>query len=182
MNSDEQSVKVFVKYRFGDLYSATVRTMVRQFRVFLTILLVMTSIAGLTLLWAVSRTSLPTSTRQAAESIEVLFPRLLAGVCFFLFVVPLRTTRKILNRPEMTQGFSYAFSRNGLEVESMVGRSEIKWLTFRIAKETKGAFLLFSTAGTTYTFPKHCFASDSDVVGLRSILRTALPKSNLRSP
>jgi hypothetical protein len=181
MNSDAQSVKVFVKYRFGDLYWATVQTMVRQFRVFLTILVVMAAIACLTLLWAASRSSLPTDTRQSVESIEVLFPRLLAGVGFFLFVVPLLTTRKILNRPTMKQGFSYAFSGNGLEVESMVGRSELKWLTFRKAQETKGAFLLFTTAGTTYTFPKHCFEADSDVVELRRILRTALPESNLRA-
>jgi YcxB-like protein len=180
MSSDGKSVNVFVKYRFGDLYRATVLTMVRQFRVFLTILVVMTSIAGLTLLLAASRSSLPTDTRQSVESIQVLFPRLLGGVILFLFGVPLLSTRKILNRPEMKQGFSYVFSGIGLQVDSMVGHSELKWLTFHKAQETKWAFLLFGTAGTTYTFPKHCFGANSDFAELRRILRTALPKSNLR--
>jgi YcxB-like protein len=181
MSSDGKSVKVLVQYRFGDLYWATVSTMVRQFRVFLAILVVMISMAGLTLLWAASRSSIPTSTRQSVESIQVLFPRVLGGVILFLFGVPLLTTRKILNRPEMKQGFSYSFSEKGLQVDSMEGHSELKWLTFRKAQETKWAFLLFSTAGTTYTFPKHCFEANSDVVGLRRLLRTALPKSNLRA-
>jgi len=181
MSADEKSVHVFVKYRFGDRYWATVLTMVRQFRVFLMILAVMGSLAGLTLLWAASRPSLTTDIRQSLESIRVLFPRLLGGVCFFLFGVPLLTTRKILNRPDMRQGFSYVFSGAGLQVESMVGHSELKWLTFRKALETKRAFLLFSIAGATYTFPKHCFEADSDFVKLRSILRTALPNSKLRA-
>ena len=81
----------------------------------------------------------------------------------------------------MKQGFSYVFSGIGLQVDSMVGHSELKWLTFHKARETKATFLLFSIAGTTYTFPKHCFESDFDVVELRNILRTALPKSNLRA-
>jgi YcxB-like protein len=181
MNSDEQSVNVFVKYRFGDLYWATVSTLVRQFRVVLTIIVVMTAVAGLALLLAASRPSLPTDTRQSVESLRVLFPRLLAGVSLFLFGFPLLSTRKILNRPEMKQGFSYVFSGIGLQIDSMVGHSELKWLTFRIAQETKGSFLLFSSAGTTYTFPKHCFGDESDLVELRRILRTALPKSNLRA-
>jgi hypothetical protein len=182
MNSDGNSVNVFVKYRFGDLYWATVLTAVRQFRIFLIIFVVMAAIAGLSLLWAGSRPSLPTDTRQSVESIRVLFPRLLAGVCLFFFAVPLLTTRKILNRPDMRQGFSYVFSGIGLQVDGMVGHSELKWLTFRKALETKGAFLLFSTAGATYTFPKHCFVGDSDLVEMRRILRTALPNSNLRAP
>jgi hypothetical protein len=181
MSSDGKSVNVFVKYRFGDLYWATVFTIIRQFRVFLAIFAIMAAIAGLTLLWTASRSSLPTDTRQSVESIQVLFPRLLAGVCLFLFGAPLLTVRKILNRPDMKQGFSYVFSGTGLEVDSMVGHSEIKWLTFRKAQETKESFLLFSTAGTTYTFPKHCFGADSDFAELRHILRTALPKSSLRA-
>jgi hypothetical protein len=181
MSSDGKSVNVFVKYRFGDLYWATVLTIVRQFRVFLAILVVMTSIASLALLWAASRSSLPAAARQSVESIQVLFPRLLGGVSLFLFGIPLLTTRKILNRPDIKQGFSYVFSEIGLQVDSMVGHSDLKWLTFRKAQETKWAFLLFSIAGTTYTFPKHCFGADSDFVELRRILRTALPKSNLRS-
>ena len=73
MSSDGKSVCVFVKYRFGDLYWATVLTMLRQFRVFLTIFVVMATVAGLTLLWAASRPSLPTGARQSVESIQVLF-------------------------------------------------------------------------------------------------------------
>jgi hypothetical protein len=181
VNSDQLSVSVFVKPRFSDLYWATVFTMVRQFRAFLTIFALMAALAGLILLWAVaSRHPLPSDTKQSIEGLRVLFPRFLAGICFFLFGVPLLSTRKILNRSEIKRGVSYVFSGMGLQVDSSVGHSEIKWLMFRKAHETRWAFLLSSTAGTTYTFPKHCFEANSDFPVLRQILRTALPESNLR--
>ncbi len=181
MDSGEKSVSVFVKYRFSDLYWATVLTMVRKFRVFLMIFAAIATIAGAALLYSSSYRSLPADTRQSIESIRVLYPRLAVGIALFLFGAPLLTTRKILNRPDIRQGFSYVFSETGVRVDSMVGHSELKWLTFRKALETKGSFLLFSTAGATYTFPKHCFSADSDLAELRRILRTALPTSKLRT-
>jgi hypothetical protein len=180
MEPHKRAVEVVVRYRFVDLYRAAMMAVLRQFRVVLIIFGIVGVMAGLALTYASSRTSIPRDTERSLESIRVLYPRLLAAAALVVFMVPALTAKKTMSLPEVRQGLSYAFSEDGVQVDSVSGHSDLKWVAFRKALETRREFLLISSRGGTYSLPKHCFASDADVTELRQILAAALPDSRLR--
>jgi hypothetical protein len=176
---DQDSIAIFVKLEYSEVYRATVVLTVRQFR---KLLIIWGIVAALMLALFVFALIRPMPGKDWYETSRNARPLLWAfGLPLgFVFAVPLLTARKAVSDERIRKGISYQFSDVGIHLESSVATSDLQWSAFRNVIEMRSAFLLLSGASLAHILPKRCFASEADIVAMRELLSGRFPKAKLR--
>jgi H+/Cl- antiporter ClcA len=176
----EKNIPVFVRLELGEIYTSSVRAALRQFRVLLLGLGIVTALLGVLLLTAVFHP------RPGSDWYEMMhrtspLPWLIMAVCIMVFLVPLLTAWKLMQDPRIRNGCHYSFSDSGMEFENSSTRATVNWTGFVRAEESRTSFLLFTNKVAAHILPKLCFASETDIVSLRQLLRNNIAKSKMQS-
>lgn len=85
----------------------------------------------------------------------------------------LLTAARASRIPGALDPISYAFSEEGVEVETSTGKGSTKWQAFKQAVETRGHLILLSIGGNAHILPKRDLAPDEQM-RLRILLNDAL--------
>jgi hypothetical protein len=176
--SAENSIDLTVQIRFGELYSANLKFALRRGRFIL--------FGGIFLFVVTATIMLHASLLDPPDDHWTLFAqniRPLFYVTLIVFLMPVTTlinTAKAFRDPRRRGGFKYHVTNAGIHVEGSTGSSDYNWTAFLEAREVSAAFFLFVTPFTFHVILKRCFNSNEDVDQFREIIRTNIPKSNLR--
>lgn len=116
------------------------------------------------------------------RSILALVGILAVFILLGLLVFPYLRIRAMFRKsPGMSRTRRYAFSSNGVSVQSDDANSDCKWSLFQRVLETRTAFVLYMRSGGAMYVPKRCLISVGDLTLMREILRQNMSgKSGLR--
>lgn len=177
--TDQPPISVFVKLSYWESYRAAVVLTARVFRKVLYIFGFMGTLWILLLVLTLVRPSPEKEwyqTMQTSRQLSWVF-----GLpILFVFVLPLLSAAKVVADERVKKGINYAFSDNGIHVESSVATADLKWAAIRQALETRFAFLLFPGANLAHTLPKRCYTNAADIAAMRELLRVHVPKARLQ--
>jgi hypothetical protein len=174
----QEGISVFVKLEYWETYRAAVALTLRQFRFMLAIFGVVGILALAALVLSLVHPRPNQDWHEMSINLKPLF-WVVGGLLFFVFVVPLITSRKIVGNERFKAGISYRFSPDGIHVESSVATTDLHWAAFRQARESRSMFLLMQNTAMANIIPHRCFASPADVVAMRDLLRRNVPKTKL---
>jgi hypothetical protein len=180
MINQTNRLEVDVDLPLSDLYRATIGITVYVLRYIIGALAA--SLLVCLLCWVYA--SFGTAQSKLAENVaEVLLPPLVGGVPVLVvgvLAVPYFRAKKILKAERMHGKRHYVFSPEGLSVESSLASANLKWSVFRLVKETRRYFLLYSVANTANVIPKRCFASEPEIGSFRLLVREQVHRVKLR--
>ena len=168
-----ESITVFVKLEYWEIYRANVALLIRIFGISLTVL---------ALVMAVRIALFVTDASQAPQmllddGVFVLGCLLLIGFA----VAPLLTAKRAVKDARVQQGMTYTFSDGGVHIESAVAKADVQWTAFRYAISTRSLLLLLTTktGSGAQILPIRCFANNSDLISVRQLVINKVPKKKL---
>ena len=174
------SIVVPVKVNFSDVYRSTVLLSRRVYRKILWIWGIVAALWFGLLTLSYLRTGPEADWQQTLHGSNKLIWVLLIPV-LLVCVIPVFGSTKIIRNESVKIGFNYQFSDDGINVETSLARSDVKWAAIRELIETRSAFLLLWSPTTAYIVPLRCFSSESDVLAARELFRSKVPKTKLRA-
>jgi hypothetical protein len=177
--AEQAPIAVFVKLSYWESYRAAVLLTARVFRKLLYIFGLMGALWVFLLIVSAVRPSPEKEWYQTLQSSRQL-SWVFGLPILFVFVLPMLSAAKVVADERVKKGVSYAFSDNGIHVESAVATADLQWAAFRQALETRSAFLLFTGPNIAHTLPKRCYASAAELARMHELLRTHVPKAKLR--
>ncbi len=102
---------------------------------------------------------------------------IVAGVIAYAAFRPGRIFRK---GPFFEKEFDYALDWNLLRVKNPLAQVELKWEAISRAAENKYGFMLYPLNGRAFHWlPKSGFASSSEIIRLRELIRARVKKTRL---
>jgi hypothetical protein len=124
-----------------------------------------------------------------AAAVGLTLPQnlLLLGTLASLFPIYLFTASYFVARSSLKNNsnlrgvIQYSFSEEGIRHQGTHSEGNIGWGGLNRVGETRGSFLLFHDKFQAQIIPKRSFASESDVVAFRELLKRQVPSANLRS-
>ena len=176
---EQAPIALFVKLNYWESYRAAVVLTARVFRKILYIFGIMGALWILLLVFTLVRPSPEREWYQTIQSSRQLL-WVFGLPILFVFVLPLLSAAKVVADERVKKGINYAFSDNGIHVESAVAKADLQWEAIRQALETGSAFLLFPSTNVAHTLPKRCYANDADLAAMRELLRAHVPKAKIR--
>jgi hypothetical protein len=100
----------------------------------------------------------------------------------YFFTASYFVARSSLKNNSTLRGvIQYSFSEEGIRHQGTHSEGSLGWGGLNRVGETRGAFLLFHDKFHAQIIPKRSFASESDVVAFRELLKRQFPTANLRS-
>lgn len=110
------------------------------------------------------------------ESILAVAVLLMVFVLLGLLLFPYLRVRSIFRKsPGLNKPRYYAFSAQGLTVETEDAKSECRWSVFQRVVETRAVFVFSLTSFGAVYVPKRCFASQQDIPRVRTLIRANMP-------
>jgi hypothetical protein len=171
----DDTIAVFVKLEYWEIYWANLIVLWRAFRISLIVAVSMALLVGFS---AVERLQNPSQTTvsQILQDFEV--PAL---VCLFIAALifgPMLIARRALADGRVNRGTTYQFTENSIHVETAVATADIQWAAFRYAVGTRSLLLLLATktGGGAQILPTRCFANESDLAAVRQLISRKVPK------
>jgi hypothetical protein len=176
---NEKTIDLFVKLKFGELYLATLKFVIRKRKVVLIGAAFLAVVTGSIIIHANSPDLQDDRWIGVAQNVKPLFN--IMWICMALFpVTTLISTWRILRDPRAKNGFKYRVASEGIRVEGSAGTSDYNWTAFIGAREISTAFFLFVTGATFHLIPKRSFATSDDLVQFREIIRASIPRAKLK--
>ena len=137
-------------------------------RVFAVVLIAITVFALGTLLF------IPQPSRVLPQLPGLLFPGLLGA---FFWLQPVLTARRLLKTSKLLRApLSGVATKEGLQLASAYGTSNLPWNVFHRARPLPDSVLLYQSAVGFYVLPRSFFATDTDWAQFVSWARTHVPK------
>ena len=174
------SVVVPVKVTYSDVYRSTVLIGAHVYRKVLWIWGIVAALWFGLLTLSYLRTGPEADWQQTLHDSNNLLWVLLIPV-LFVWVFPVLGSTKVVRNESVKTGFKYQFSDDGINVETPLARSDVKWAAIREVIETRSAFLLLWSPTTAYIVPLRCFSGESDILAARELFRSKVPKTKLRA-
>lgn len=173
---NERTVHLHVKLETKELFQANLGSLINRLKVSAILYCsVFAMCVGVLILHAFHPTEISES------RVEQFTPTLMALLAP-AFVLPMLLwfqACKVTDDPRAKLGFDVTVSDSGYCAVGSTGRVELQWNAFLSARETASSFQLYVSKATFYIVPKRCFASETEMLLARDIIRAHIPRAKL---
>lgn len=174
--TNERAIDVAVQHEFKDYFSANLRWLLHKLRWSLLVLGLITIFVVSVSIYASTHDSPNTDSAKIIEGFRPWY-FIVPLVCVLVPLVAYSAAKKAMRDPRTKAGFKYHFSRDGIQIQGLSGRSDLNWNAFVDAWEVPDAFFLFLNRQLFHVIPKRSFAEGNDISAFRELLREKFPKA-----